>query len=56
VFLIPDSWGEGENPDAVVYTVLTGTLGDLVVLNRGERYSDFGRDLVEEGAGLLLIQ
>lgn len=45
IMLIPDEWSEDENLDAIVYTAMTRTLKNLIVLNCNERYLDFGEAL-----------
>lgn len=46
VFVIPEHWSGGdENLDSVVYTAMTRTLQNLIVLNCNERYQDFGESL-----------
>ncbi|NYB52396.1 MAG: UvrD-helicase domain-containing protein [Methanobacteriaceae archaeon] len=43
ILLIPEHWSGGnKNLDAVVYTAITRTLKNLIVLNCNERYRDFG--------------
>ena len=48
ILLIPKSWrGEGEL-DSLVYTSMTRTLENLIVLNCNERYVEFGKSLPSE--------
>ncbi|NLU03555.1 MAG: ATP-binding domain-containing protein, partial [Methanothermobacter sp.] len=41
IILIPDRWGHEENLDAVIYTAITRTLENLIILNTNERYLEF---------------
>ena len=41
IILIPDRWGQEENLDAVIYTAITRTLENLIILNTNERYLEF---------------
>ena len=45
--LIPEDWVGNENLDAIVYTAMTRTLKNLIVLNCHERYLEFGESLNE---------
>ena len=46
ILLIPEHWSGGDkNLDAVVYTAITRTLQNLIVINCNERYNDFGESL-----------
>ncbi|WP_321421745.1 UvrD-helicase domain-containing protein [uncultured Methanobacterium sp.] len=46
ILLIPDRWNGGhKNLDSVVYTAMTRTLKNLIVLNCNDRYRGFGNDL-----------
>jgi len=41
IIWIPDRWGQEENLDAVIYTAITRTLENLIILNTNERYLEF---------------
>jgi hypothetical protein len=43
--LIPKKWKDDENLDAVVYTAMTRSRKNLIVLNSHERYWEFGEGL-----------
>ncbi len=46
ILLIPEHWNGGnKNLDAVVYTAVTRTLENLIVLNCNDRYWGFGEEL-----------
>lgn len=45
IMLIPEEWVEDENLDAIVYTAMTRTMKNLIVLNCNERYFDFGESV-----------
>lgn len=46
ILLIPEHWNGGhKNLDSVVYTAMTRTLKNLIVLNCNDRYRRFGNDL-----------
>ncbi|WP_292756041.1 UvrD-helicase domain-containing protein [Methanobacterium sp.] len=46
ILLIPEHWNGGnKNLDSVVYTAVTRTLQNLIVLNCNDRYRGFGEDL-----------
>ncbi len=46
IFVIPKHWsGDDINLDSVVYTAMTRTLQNLIVLNCNERYNEFGEAL-----------
>ncbi|HML05840.1 MAG TPA: UvrD-helicase domain-containing protein [Methanobacterium sp.] len=45
IMLIPERWKGGENLDSMVYTAMTRTRKNLIVLNCNERYVDFGESL-----------
>lgn len=43
ILVIPEHWSGGDkNLDSVVYTAMTRTLQNLIVLNCNERYNEFG--------------
>lgn len=48
VMVIPTEWGGDGNLDSVVYTAMTRTLKNLVVVNPNQRYRDFGENLQKE--------
>ncbi|WP_144011546.1 UvrD-helicase domain-containing protein [Methanobacterium paludis] len=48
IMLIPPKWSVDENLDSIVYTAMTRTLKDLIVLNSNERYWDFGKEYEED--------
>lgn len=48
IMLIPPKWSVDENLDSIVYTAMTRTLKDLIVLNSNERYWDFGAEYEED--------
>ncbi len=48
ILLIPDKWRSGENLDALVYTAMTRTRENLIVLNCNEKYVEYGRSLPSE--------
>ncbi|MGB9937862.1 MAG: UvrD-helicase domain-containing protein [Methanobacterium sp.] len=45
IMLIPERWKGGENLDSMVYTAMTRTRKNLIVLNCNERYNEFGKAL-----------
>lgn len=45
IMLIPKKWKDDENLDAVVYTAMTRSRKNLIVLNSHERYWEFGEGL-----------
>ncbi|WP_414469281.1 UvrD-helicase domain-containing protein [Methanobacterium sp. ACI-7] len=45
IMLIPERWKGGENLDSMVYTAMTRTRKNLIVLNCNERYKEFGSNL-----------
>ncbi len=45
IMLIPEKWKGGENLDSMVYTAMTRTRKNLIVLNCNGRYIDFGMSL-----------
>lgn len=47
IMLIPEKWKGGENLDSMVYTAMTRTRKNLIVLNCNERYFEFGDQLNE---------
>ncbi|MFA0847162.1 MAG: UvrD-helicase domain-containing protein [Methanobacterium formicicum] len=54
ILVIPEHWSGGDNNlDSVVYTAITRTLQNLIVLNCNQRYNEFGeavdRNVVEGG-------
>ncbi len=48
ILLIPSSWTESENLDAIVYTAMTRTRENLIVLNYNKRYVEYGKSLPSE--------
>ena len=48
ILLIPNKWMGDENLDSLVYTSMTRTLENLIVLNCNERYVEFGKTLPSE--------
>ncbi|KAF5044838.1 AAA domain protein [anaerobic digester metagenome] len=48
IMLIPPSWRGEEDLDALVYTSMTRTRKNLIVLNCNERYNEFGEKLHEQ--------
>lgn len=49
IIYIPESWKGDENLDSLVYTAMTRTLKNLIVINSNKRYWDFGEEFsVEE--------
>lgn len=48
VMVIPQEWMGDGNLDSVVYTAMTRTLKNLVVVNPNKRYRDFGENLQKE--------
>ena len=48
IMLVPTDWAGDENLDSIVYTAMTRTLENLIVLNANERYWDFGREFEED--------
>ncbi|MFU2191995.1 UvrD-helicase domain-containing protein [Methanobacterium sp. MZD130B] len=46
IFVIPEHWSGGDNNlDSVIYTAITRTLQNLIVLNCSQRYNEFGESL-----------
>jgi len=45
ILLIPKEWKENENLDALIYTAITRTQKNLIVLNCNKRYHSFGESL-----------
>ena len=45
IMLIPERWNRDENLDSMVYTAMTRTRKNLIVLNCNERYMEFGEKL-----------
>lgn len=45
IMLIPEKWKGGENLDSMVYTAMTRTRKNLIVLNCNGRYKEFGESL-----------
>lgn len=45
ILLIPDDWKEDGNLDALVYTAMTRTRENLIVLNCNKRYIEYGKSL-----------
>ena len=45
IMLIPKKWRQDENLDSVVYTAMTRSKKNLIVLNCHDRYWDFGENL-----------
>ncbi|MGF7118592.1 UvrD-helicase domain-containing protein [Methanobacterium oryzae] len=45
IMLIPEKWKGTENLDSMVYTAMTRTRKNLIVLNCNERYMEFGKSL-----------
>jgi ATP-dependent exoDNAse (exonuclease V) alpha subunit len=43
--LIPEKWKGGENLDSMVYTAMTRTRKNLIVLNCNEKYIEFSEIL-----------
>lgn len=48
IMLIPPKWRQDENLDSVVYTAMTRSRNNLIVLNCNERYMDFGEKLTSK--------
>lgn len=49
ILVIPEHWsGDDKNLDSVVYTAMTRTLQNLIVLNCNDRYNEFGDSLKNE--------
>ena len=48
ILLIPEEWKGLENLDALVYTAMTRTRKNLIVLNCNERYVEYGKTLPSE--------
>jgi len=48
ILLIPEIWKGSENLDAIVYTAMTRTRENLIVLNCNERYVEYGKSLPSE--------
>ena len=48
ILLIPEKWKEKENLDTLVYTAITRTRENLIVLNCNKRYIEYGKDLPNE--------
>ena len=51
VLLIPEQWRDEENLDALVYTAMTRTRENLIVLNCNKRYVEYGKNLPSEWDG-----
>lgn len=45
IMLIPERWNGDENLDSMVYTAMTRTRKNLIVLNCNERYKKFGEKI-----------
>jgi superfamily I DNA and RNA helicase len=45
IMLIPERWKGGENLDSMVYTAMTRTRKNLIVLNCNPRYTEFGESI-----------
>lgn len=45
IMLIPEYWNGDENLDALVYTAMTRTSKNLIVLNSNKRYWKFGKEI-----------
>lgn len=48
ILFIPESWRGDENLDSMVYTAMTRTLKNLIVINSNKRYWDFGEEYTVE--------
>jgi ATP-dependent exoDNAse (exonuclease V) alpha subunit len=48
IMLIPTRWNGDENLDSLVYTAMTRTRKNLIVLNSHERYVKFGESLAKK--------
>jgi superfamily I DNA/RNA helicase len=48
IMVIPEKWPGDENLDSLVYTAMTRTLENLIVLNCNDRYLEFSKDLPHE--------
>ena len=48
ILLIPEEWKGSGNLDALVYTAMTRTRENLIVLNCNKRYVEYGRSLPSE--------
>ena len=48
ILLIPEEWKGLENLDALVYTAMTRTRKNLIVLNCNEWYVEYGKTLPSE--------
>lgn len=47
IIWIPEKWSHGENLDSVIYTAITRTMQNLIILNTAERYHHLGEDMEE---------
>ena len=43
--VLPEEWKENENLDALIYTAITRTQKNLIVLNCNNRYRGFGETI-----------
>ena len=48
ILLIPERWGDEENLHALIYTAMTRTRENLIVLNCNEGYVEYGKSLPSE--------